>query len=114
MFPASRLVTQTLCKRTPRRVLTWRWSSSSAVYDSDDRRQAQELVTFPGEEGKPVLLNAQEHVVGYLSKILNAQVYDAAIETDLQHAKNLSAVSMVVPCKLFSIYTHTHSLIYHP
>jgi len=42
------------------------------------------------EEDKPVLLNAKQHVVGYLSRILNARVYDAAIETDLQHAQNLS------------------------
>ena len=40
----------------------------------------------------PVLLNAREHAVGYLSKILNARVYDAAVETELQEAKNLSAV----------------------
>jgi len=33
--------------------------------------------------------------VGYLSKILNARVYDAAKETELQHAKNLSAVRVV-------------------
>jgi hypothetical protein len=39
-----------------------------------------------------VLLNAQEHAVGYLSKILNARVYEAAIETELQEAKNLSSV----------------------
>lgn len=52
-----------------------------------------ELVSFPGDEGegKPILLNAKEHAVGYLSRILNARVYEAAIETDLQHAKNLSA-----------------------
>jgi len=37
-------------------------------------------------------LNAREHAVGYLSKILNARVYDAAVETELQEAKNLSAV----------------------
>jgi threonine dehydratase len=60
-----------------------------------------EIVSFPAvdpsdpaynEDLKPVLLNAKEHVVGYLSKILNARVYDAAIETQLQHAKNLSSV----------------------
>ena len=44
------------------------------------------------EESIPVLLNSKEHAVGYLSKILNARVYDAAIETDLQEAKNLSSV----------------------
>ena len=28
----------------------------------------------------------------YLGKILNSRVYDVAIETELQHAKNLSQV----------------------
>ena len=58
--------------------------------------QHAEMISFPsvGGEGQPVLLNAQEHAVGYLSKILNARVYDAAVETDLQEAKNLSAVSI--------------------
>jgi len=41
-------------------------------------------------EYKPILLNAKEHAVGYLNRILNARVYEAAIETELQHAKNLS------------------------
>jgi hypothetical protein len=44
------------------------------------------------EDMVPVLLNSKEHAVGYLSKILNARVYDAAIETELQEAKNLSSV----------------------
>jgi hypothetical protein len=30
---------------------------------------------------------------GYLGMILNAKVYDAAIETELQHAKSMSLVS---------------------
>jgi hypothetical protein len=60
-----------------------------------------ELISFPAVdrnskeynlETKPVLLNSKEHAIGYLSRILNARVYEAAIETDLQHAKNLSAV----------------------
>lgn len=64
-----------------------------------------EVISFPAvdksdplynAELKPVLLNPKEHVVGYLSKILNARVYDAAIETELQHAKNLSAVSLAI------------------
>ena len=73
--------------------------SSSASYADD--RAVEELIEFPVVEedhlhhsttttDKPVLLNAKEHVVGYLSRILNARVYDAAIETELQHAKNLS------------------------
>jgi threonine dehydratase len=70
--------------------------------DGDCPPRDSEIVNFPGvdpssplynSEHKPVLLNAKAHVVGYLSKILNARVYDAAIETELQHAKNLSAVS---------------------
>ena len=60
---------------------------------------ASEVVSFPatspGNEIKeqPILLDAKEHAVGYLNRILNARVYEAAIETELQHAKNLSTVS---------------------
>jgi hypothetical protein len=63
---------------------------------SKERARAQEVLSFPSsqeQEGQPVLLNAKEHVIGYLSRILNARVYEAAIETDLQYATNLSAVS---------------------
>mmetsp|Transcript_24806 Transcript_24806/g.58205 ORF Transcript_24806/g.58205 Transcript_24806/m.58205 type:complete len:603 (-) Transcript_24806:66-1874(-) len=38
-----------------------------------------------------VSLNLKEKRVGYLNRILNARVYEAAIETELQHAENLSA-----------------------
>lgn len=62
----------------------------------------EDVVTFPSSEDPdhetPVLLNSKEHAVGYLSKILNARVYDAAIETQLQEAKNLSAVSLASLC----------------
>lgn len=51
-----------------------------------------EVADFPGSI-QPVLLNSKVHAVGYLSKILNARVYEAAIETELQHAGNLSEVS---------------------
>ena len=65
--------------------------------------EVQELVDFPATAKKdgtdaekvtmePVLLNSKEHVVGYLSRILNATVYDAAIETELQYATNVSTV----------------------
>jgi hypothetical protein len=73
--------------------------------DGDVPPTNSEVISFPAvdkssaaynTEMKPVLLNPKEHVVGYLSKILNARVYDAAIETELQHAKNLSAVSQAV------------------
>jgi hypothetical protein len=71
--------------------------------DVPTRRATEEVVRFPARSTTttlldesnhttPVLLNAREHAVGYLSKILNAHVYDAAIETELQEAKNLSAV----------------------
>jgi hypothetical protein len=71
-------------------------SSSSSLAASS----ANELVDFPAVDGgtKPILLNSKEHAIGYLSKILNAKVYEAAIETDLQHAKNLSAVSDIINC----------------
>ena len=55
----------------------------------------EEVVSFPSseqEEETPVLLNSKEHAVGYLSKILNARVYDACKETELQEAKSLSMV----------------------
>lgn len=70
------------------------------VFPFDENGNA-EVINFPAvdrnsptynSDTKPVLLNAKEHAVGYLSRILNARVYEAAIETDLQHAKNLSAV----------------------
>jgi hypothetical protein len=67
----------------------------------NNNTKKEEVIQFPAvdrsspdfnAETTPILLNANEHVVGYLSKILNARVYDAAIETELQHAKNLSTV----------------------
>jgi hypothetical protein len=72
-------------------------SSSSSSLSS----ATSETIAFPASGGdssdqleyQPVLLNSKEHAVGYLSRILNARVYEAAIETELQHAKNLSAVS---------------------
>ena len=57
-------------------------------------KTARDLHSLDNEmEDKPILLNAKEHAVGYLNRILNARVYDAAIETELQHAINLSSVS---------------------
>jgi hypothetical protein len=73
--------------------------NSRHAFDEDGRAPS-DLVTFPSRgnnssniDNMPVLLNAKEHAVGYLSRILNARVYEAAIETDLQEAKNLSTVS---------------------
>ena len=75
-----------------------------------------EVVSFPSQpEGdnlvpssKPVLLNASEHAVGYLGRVLNARVYDAAIETELQEAKNLSSVCILHSSEFTSSF---HSLI---
>jgi len=84
-------------------------SSSSSSYDDDDENSvAQEYTSFPTssppsdtnntstaaptdtENTKTILLNSNQHAVGYLGRILNASVYDAAIETQLQHASSLS------------------------
>jgi hypothetical protein len=86
---------------------TWRFASSSSsvpeedshTYAFDENGEIAEFVDFSisgkttnEREQKPILLNSKEHAVGYLSKILNARVYEAAIETELQDAKNLSTV----------------------
>lgn len=62
-------------------------SSDAAAFPTAGRHQDE-------VDSKPVLLNAKEHADGYLSAILNARVYEAAIETELQEAKNLSSVSI--------------------
>jgi hypothetical protein len=68
---------------------------------------ASEVISYPATanpsphnniEDKPVLLNSKEHAVGYLNRILNARVYEAAIETELQYAENLSAVRSLINC----------------
>lgn len=83
---------------------TIRYKSTRHAFDemgetTSTPTSATESIAFPASkdgdevEYQPVLLNSKEHAVGYLSRILNARVYEAAIETELQHAKNLSAVS---------------------
>ena len=84
--------------------LTNRFKSTSAQEAEDEYLErkdgvATDVVSFPVSSGdsddtesQPILLNASEHAVGYLSRILNARVYEAAVETELQEAKNLSAV----------------------
>jgi hypothetical protein len=74
-------------------------SSRSYAFDKNGDSTA-EVVSFPSStdgnstvaNSKPIILNAKEHAVGYLGKILNAKVYEAAIVTELQEAHNLSAV----------------------
>lgn len=81
--------------------LVSRRALSYALNEDGDASRKEEVIRFPAVDSSdpsynqittPILLNAKEHVVGYLSRILNARVYDAAIETELQHARNLSAV----------------------
>ena len=97
------LVSRTFTKRVLSALPRNRTKSTSAQEEVDGSFQssesASELVSFPvsGEsdknsvDSKPVLLNSKEHAVGYLGKVLNARVYEAAIETELQEAQNLSA-----------------------
>ena len=69
---------------------------AAATEDVNVNDNKDEVVGFPSDEKGveiPVLLNSKKHAVGYLSKVLNARVYEASVETELQHAKNLSAVS---------------------
>ena len=85
----SKCVGQKLCRQA---VVS---SSLSGVRFKSSRR-VEEVVTFPSSEESeetPVLLNSKEHAIGYLNKVLNAKIYDAAIETQLQEAKSLSMVS---------------------
>ena len=76
-----------------------KFKSTAATANLETEDEAATTTTAPyiqaGEEvvqfnEKPILLNKNEHAVGYLNKILNARVYEAAIETPLQHAVNLS------------------------
>lgn len=79
----------------------------NATHRYKSSQPAEEIVTFPSSsaEGKeiPILLNSKEHAVGYLSKILNARVYEAAIETKLQEAKNLSLVRSTIRNILYAL-----------
>lgn len=102
-------------------------SSSGACHPyvfpfDEDGNAGAEVINFPAVDRnsptyntdiKPVLLNSKEHAVGYLSRILNARVYEAAIETDLQHAKNLSAVRCFLHESLFNLHILLVSLTYY-
>lgn len=82
-------------------------STNSCAFDKS-KGGAREIVSFPSQpEGDnstsasmPVLLNSNEHAVGYLGRVLNARVYEAAIETELQEAKNLSSVCILHCCRI--------------
>lgn len=78
-------------------------NTAKEPYAFDENGEAsgsvKELIDFPSvgrnnssneKNNIPHLLNAKEYTIGYLNRILNARVYEAAIETELQPAKNLS------------------------
>ena len=105
MFATTRHILRKVAAPRASASTAWRFKSStipeedSHVYAFDEDGEIAEFVDFSGSgkaanqrEQKPILLTAREHAVGYLSKILNARVYEAAIETELQEAKNLSTV----------------------
>lgn len=93
MFNILRSATQTrsLVRKIPHRNNV---AASLTAMRFKSTQPAEDVVKFPSssdaDHETPVLLNSKEHAVGYLSKILNARVYDAAIETQLQEAKSLS------------------------
>ena len=84
------------------------------VFD-DLKGGTTEIVSFPSQAdgdsataSQPVLLNSKAHAVGYLGRVLNARVYEAAIETELQEAKNLSSVRMFNTTEFISGYFSKH------
>ena len=92
-------------------------------YPFDENGEAStDVLSFPfgskdeGSELKPVILNAKEHAVGYLSRILNARVYEAAIETELQEATNLSTVSnfLLIMLEVGFFFLSSSDLFWHP
>ena len=62
-----------------------------ALASHSTRRYKSTAAISPDEE--PVMGESLDEG-GYLGRILNAKVYDVAVETELQHAKNLSVVSV--------------------
>lgn len=59
----------------------------------------------------PELLDFEEDRFEYLSRILNAKVYEAAVETELQEAQNLSTVRRKIPSYLKHIPSHLLTLL---
>ncbi|KAL7539442.1 hypothetical protein ACHAWF_006410 [Thalassiosira exigua] len=76
----------TLAVASPPRFVARRRKSTAPVDDVDDVVEDRPPAAIP-----PV-------GDGYLGKILNAKVYDVAVETELQHAKNLSQLLSNTVC----------------
>lgn len=73
------------------------------VLNRDGSIPRDEVIHYPNKafaetKTSPAMLDFKEHAAGYLSQILNARVYDAAVETQLQEAKNLSMVRYPWAC----------------
>ena len=85
-----------------------RVSSSSAIHQYNtshatytpttltniNRYKSSTAAIIPPEE-EPAMGESLDES-GYLGMILNARVYDVAVETELQHAKSLSQVSVII------------------
>ena len=65
----------------------FRLKSTQANAEDEDL----ELRPDPNDDVKSIMIES-EKFGGYLSKILGAKVYEAAVETELQGAENLSKV----------------------
>ena len=63
-------------------------------YNNATKRYKSTAIISPPEEEPAMGESIDEG--GYLGRILNARVYDVAVETELQHAKNLSKVRLVL------------------
>jgi len=83
----------TTTTRIPSASITTRHKSSTAAVDPNGElkeEESHEVEQAAAAAAPPSPSMSMEAGDGYLGKILNANVYDAAIETELQHAKNLS------------------------
>ncbi len=65
---------------------------TATTTSSKNMKRYKSTAIIPPEE-EPVMGESLDES-GYLGMILNAKVYDVAVETELQHAKSLSLVSV--------------------
>lgn len=90
-----------LLRSAPCRFLTRAEKTSTAAFrlkstQAEVHDQDLEMTPDPYGDVKSIMLES-EKFGGYLSKILSAKVYDAAVETELQEAENLSKVCKQKP-----------------
>lgn len=86
---------------TKKAATTTTTTATTKLATTSNRRRKSTLRAFEDDDDDDVEDDSRSSVYeaptltntfGYLSKILNAKVYDVAVETELQHAKNLSAL----------------------